>query len=143
MKIYLGSDHAGFELKEAIKEHLIKKGYIIEDLGTHSNERANYADYGHSVGKAVSKNPEVDKGVIICGTGIGISIAANRHPNVRAARCTSVDDAMITRMHNDANILAMGERSTKKELALKMVDIFFETKFEGGRHIDRIKSIEC
>ncbi|STO31449.1 Ribose-5-phosphate isomerase B [Fusobacterium necrogenes] len=141
MKIALGADHGGFELKEKIKVHLFKKGYEILDLGTNSTSSVDYPRFGHAVGYAVS-NKNVDYGIVICGTGIGISIAANKIPGVRAALCTNTTMARLTREHNDANVLALGARIIGDVLAFEMVDIFLTTNFEGGRHSSRVNSIE-
>ena len=137
MKIALGADHGGFELKEKIKSHLLEKGYEVLDLGTNSTASVDYPKFGHAV-----VNKDADYGIVVCGTGIGISIAANKVPGVRAALCTNTTMARLTREHNDANVLAMGGRIVGDVLALEMVDIFLSTKFEGGRHTNRINSIE-
>ncbi|WP_300330128.1 ribose 5-phosphate isomerase B [Fusobacterium sp.] len=141
MKIAVGCDHGGFELKEKVKAHLEGKGYEVLDLGCYSTESVNYPVYGKAVGRAVA-NKEVDYGIVICGTGIGISIAANKVKGVRAALCMNTTMARLTREHNDANILAFGARMVGDVLALEMVDTFLNTKFEGGRHIARIEMIE-
>ena len=134
MKIALGADHGGFELKEKIKSHLLEKGYEVLDLGTNSTASVDYPKF--------VVNKDADYGIVVCGTGIGISIAANKVPGVRAALCTNTTMARLTREHNDANVLAMGGRIVGDVLALEMVDIFLSTKFEGGRHTNRINSIE-
>ena len=141
MKIALGADHGGFELKEKVKKHLLEKNIEVVDFGTHSTESVDYPQFGHAVGHAVA-NKEVDFGIIVCGTGIGISLAANKVPGVRAALCTNTTMAKLTREHNDANILAMGGRIVGDVLALEMVDIFLSTEFAGGRHQKRIDAIE-
>ena len=141
MKIALGADHGGFELKEKVKKHLLEKNIEVIDFGTHSTESVDYPQFGHAVGHAVA-NKEVDFGIIVCGTGIGISLAANKVPGVRAALCTNTTMARLTREHNDANILAMGGRIVGDVLALEMVDIFLSTEFAGGRHQKRIDAIE-
>lgn len=141
MKIAVGCDHGGFELKEKVKAHLEGKGYEVLDLGCHSTESVNYPVYGKAVGKAVA-NKEADYGVVICGTGIGISIAANKVKGVRAALCMNTTMARLTREHNNANILAFGARMVGDVLALEMVDTFLNTAFEGGRHIARVEMIE-
>ena len=140
MKIGIGCDHAGFEVKEIVKEYL-SKTYSILDFGTNSNDSVDYPEYGHKVGNAVSTS-EVDYGIVICGSGIGISIAANKIKNVRAALCASVEHAIMSRKHNDANILALGARMTKESTVLKIVDAWINTDFEGGRHQNRINKIE-
>lgn len=141
MKIAVGCDHGGFELKEKVKAHLEGKGYEVLDLGCHSTESVNYPVYGKAVGKAVASK-EADYGIVICGTGIGISIAANKVKGVRAALCMNTTMARLTREHNDANILAFGARMVGDVLALEMVDTFLNTKFEGGRHTARVEMIE-
>lgn len=141
MKIALGADHGGFELKEKVKKHLLEKNIEVVDFGTHSTESVDYPQFGHAVGHAVA-NKEVNFGIIVCGTGIGISLAANKVPGVRAALCTNTTMARLTREHNDANILAMGGRIVGDVLALEMVDIFLSTEFASGRHQKRIDAIE-
>lgn len=141
MKIALGADHGGFELKEKVKTHLIKKGYEVLDLGTNSTDSVDYPEFGHAVGHAVV-DKKVEFGIVVCGTGIGISIAANKVPGVRAALCTNTTMARLTREHNNANILAMGGRIIGDVLALEMVDTFLDTEFQGGRHENRINKIE-
>ncbi|MCP4337287.1 MAG: ribose 5-phosphate isomerase B [Mycoplasma sp.] len=141
MKILLASDHAGFALKKAIEEHLKNKGFEIEDLGTKTPERANYASYGLRLGEAIHEG-KAPFGVIVCGSGIGISIAANRFKGVRAARVFDVEDAKLTRQHNDANVIALGERLLDKEEAIKMVDAFLAEPFEGGRHQERVATLD-
>lgn len=141
MKIALGCDHGGYELKEKVKSHLEKKGYEVLDLGCHSTESVNYPVYGKAVGEAVAKK-EADYGVVICGTGIGISIAANKVKGVRAALCMNTTMARLTREHNDANVLAFGARMVGDVLAFEMVDTFLTTAFEGGRHVARVEMLE-
>ncbi|WP_320046557.1 ribose 5-phosphate isomerase B [uncultured Ilyobacter sp.] len=141
MIIALGADHGGFQLKEKIKEHLIEKGHEILDLGAHSKESVDYPEFGRAVGEAVL-DKKAECGIIVCGTGIGISIAANRIKGVRAALCTDTTMARLTRQHNDANVLALGARIIGDVLALDIVDTFLSTEFEGGRHAVRIGKIE-
>lgn len=141
-KIALGADHGGYALKEVIKKHLLEAGYAIEDLGTRSTESVDYPKYGKLVAQAVIEK-KVDCGILVCGTGIGISIAANKVPGVRAALCTDVTMAKLTRQHNDANILALGGRIIGDVVALEIVDTFLKTDFEGGRHSRRVEAIEC
>ncbi|MEG0004957.1 MAG: ribose 5-phosphate isomerase B [Clostridium sp.] len=141
MKIALGSDHGGFNLKKLIIEHLESKGIEFEDLGCHSLESCDYPVYGYKVAKAVA-NKEFDFGILVCGTGIGISIAANKVPGIRAAHCTDSFTARATRQHNNSNILALGERITGPSIALDIVDAFLETSFEGGRHEKRVNMID-
>lgn len=141
MKIALGCDHGGYELKEIVKKHLLEKGYEILDLGCYSTESVNYPIYGKAVGEAVVKK-DADYGIVICGTGIGISIAANKVKGVRAALCMNTTMARLTREHNDANVLAFGARMVGDVLALEMVDTFLTTDFAGGRHTARVEMLE-
>ncbi len=138
--IALGSDHGGYALKQEIMKHLDEKGLEYKDYGTYSEESCDYPVYGAAVGRAVAAG-ECDRGILICGTGIGISIAANKIEGVRAANCTDCYMAEMTRRHNDANILALGARVLGSGLALKIVDTFLETGFEGGRHAKRVALI--
>ncbi len=138
--IAIGSDHGGFALKQEIMKHLDEKGLAYKDFGTYSEESCDYPTYGAAVGRAVVSG-ECDRGIIICGTGIGISIAANKIEGVRAANCTDCYMAEMTRRHNDANVLALGARVLGSGLALKIVDTFLDTDFEGGRHARRIAQI--
>ena len=138
MKISIGSDHAGFELKQKIIEKY--PSFKFDDCGTFSNKSVDYPDFGHKVAKSVLNN-NVDYGIVVCGSGIGISIAANRNKGIRAALCTSVEHAKLSRLHNDANILALGSRLTNEKDIYSIIDIFLSTTFEGGRHSDRIKKI--
>ena len=140
--IAIGSDHGGFELKEAIKKHLDKRGFEYKDYGTYSTASCDYPTYGKLVAHAVADG-ECDRGIIICGTGIGISITANKVKGIRAALCGDCFSAEATRQHNDANILALGARVTAEGLALKIVDTFLDTEFSGDeRHMRRIACIE-
>lgn len=144
MKIALGSDHGGFELKETIKKFLLTEGYEIKDFGSNSTESCDYPDYALPVAEAVAKK-EFDFGILVCGTGIGISIAANKVPGIRAALCSDTFSAHATREHNDANILALGQRVVGEGLALDIVKTFLKTEFQGERHqkrIDKITEIE-
>ena len=141
MKIVVGSDHAGFELKEAVKAKLESEGYEIEDVGTYSTESTDYPKYGHAVGRKVAAG-EADRGIAICGTGIGINISCNKVPGIRAALVTSVFQAEMTKAHNDANVLCLGARVTDQDLAFEMIDTWLGTEFEGGRHLRRISEIE-
>ncbi|MDD6276450.1 MAG: ribose 5-phosphate isomerase B [Clostridia bacterium] len=147
MKIAVGADHGGFELKESIKKHLEELGgYEIVDYGTHSSDSVDYAEIAYKVGKAVTQDgDEKILGILCCGTGIGISIAANKVKGVRAACCSDTFSARYTRLHNDANILCMGGRVVGEGLANELVDAFLGSEFEGGRHqrrIDQITAIE-
>jgi ribose 5-phosphate isomerase B len=139
MKISIGSDHAGFELKQKIIEKY--PSFKFDDCGTFSNESVDYPDFGHKVANSVLSN-NVDCGIVVCGSGIGISIAANRNKGIRAALCTSTEHAKLSRLHNDANVLALGSRLTDEKDIYAIIDIFLATPFEGGRHSDRIKKID-
>uniref|UniRef100_A0A2P2IFS0 Ribose-5-phosphate isomerase n=1 Tax=Hirondellea gigas TaxID=1518452 RepID=A0A2P2IFS0_9CRUS len=141
MKIAIGSDHGGFELKEKVIKFLTKKGYEVLNLGCYSTESVDYPKYGKLVGKIVVEG-KADKGIVICGTGIGISIAANKISGVRAALCTNTTMARLTREHNNANVLSMGARMVGDILALEIVETFLNTEFEGGRHQKRIDQLE-
>jgi ribose 5-phosphate isomerase B len=140
MKIYIGSDHAGFELKEKVKHFLMDSQQEVIDKGCYSLERVDYSDYGHLVAEAVVGNDAI--GIIICGSGVGISIAANRHKGVRAANAWNAEIAKLARQHNDANILALPARFISETEAKEIVSTFLNEKFEGGRHLDRIKKID-
>ena len=136
--IAIGSDHAGYALKQAVMEHLKERGEEYRDFGTYSEESCDYPDFAEAVSQAIIKG-EADRGILICGTGIGISIAANRHKEIRAAVCGDCFSAEATRQHNDANILAMGARVVGEGLALKIVDTFLDTEFSNGaNHVRRI-----
>ena len=140
--IAIGSDHGGFELKQAIMAHLDKRGLEYKDFGTYDKASCDYPEYGKVVAHAVASG-EYERGIIICGTGIGISISANKVPGIRAALCTDCFMAEATRLHNDANILALGGRVVGEGLALKIVDTFLDTPFSNDeRHIRRISKIE-
>ena len=140
--IALGSDHGGFELKQEIMAHLTKRGLEFKDFGTYTPDSCDYPVYGRAVAKAVASG-ECERGIIICGTGIGISITANKIPGIRAALCTDCFSAEATRLHNDANILALGGRVVGPGLGLKIVDTFLDTPFSGEeRHARRISMIE-
>ena len=138
--IAIGSDHGGFELKQAIKNYLDEKGLAYKDFGTDSTDSCDYPIYGKAVAEAVAKG-ECDRGIVICGTGIGISISANKVKGIRAALCGDCYSAEYTRRHNDANVLALGARVLGEGLALKIVDTFLNTEFEGGRHARRVALI--
>ena len=139
-KIVLASDHAGFKLKENIKFYLRKKMNKVIDLGTNSTDSVDYPDYAHLLSKKMKKNNN-QFGILICGTGIGMDITANRHKNIRAALCYNVKSAKLSREHNNANVITLGARLTKKKVALKCVNVFLNTDFKGGRHLKRIKKI--
>ena len=141
MKIGIGSDHAGFDMKEFLKEELKKEGYEVKDYGPEVKKSVDYPDFAEKVAKGI-KNKEVKKGILICGTGIGISIAANRYPWIRAARACTTHDALLSREHNDANIIVLAGRIINNELALLMVKIFMETPFLKGRHLKRVNKLK-
>ena len=139
-KIFISSDHAGYKLKEQIKKRFSKK-FNFEDMGTNSSKiSVNYPDYAHKLCKKVSNNSK-NMGILVCGSGMGMSMAANRHKKIRAAVCYSVKNSKLSRLHNNANIITLGSRLTKKNTAFKCIDAFINTKFEGGRHKKRIKKI--
>ena len=141
MKIGIASDHGGFELKEYLKEYLKKSGIEVSDFGTNSEEPVDYQIYGERCARAVA-NGEVERGIVCCGTGIGISIAANKVAGIRCALCTDENMARLSRQHNNANVLALGGRTTSNEEAQKILDAWLITEFEGGRHQRRIDMIE-
>ena len=141
MIIALGSDHAAYELKEAIKAKMESEGHTIIDVGTYSPESTDYAKYGHAVGKAVASG-EAERGIAVCGSGIGISISCNKVPGIRAALCTTTEMGELSRRHNNANVLCMGARIISQELAFDIIDTWMTTDFEGGRHLRRINEIE-
>ena len=139
-KLFISSDHAGFNLKEKIIKNF-KKKYTFIDLGTDNAKfSVNYPDYAHKLCKKVSKNSN-NIGILVCGSGMGMSMAANRHKKIRAAVCYSVKNTKLSRLHNNANIITLGSRLTKKNIAFKCIETFINTKFEGGRHIRRVKKI--
>ena len=141
IKLAIGCDHAAYEEKQKIIEFLRKKDYQVIDLGTDSIKSVDYPKFAHSVAKMVASNA-ADKGILLCGSGIGISIAANKIRGIRAALCTSVEHAEMSRKHNDANILALGSRMTSEKDIFSIIDVWLSTEFEGGRHLDRINMIE-
>lgn len=141
MKIVVGCDHAAYELKEAIKEKLIKEGHDVIDVGCDSTESVDYPKYGHAVGRTVASG-EAERGIAVCGSGIGISIACNKVPGIRAALCTSVEMAEMCRRHNNANVVCMGARMISQELAFDIIDKWMTTDFEGGKHERRINELE-
>ncbi len=138
--IILASDHAGFKLKELIKNFLIKKRNKVLDLGTKNTEPVDYPDFAHRLSRKIGKKNK-QFGILVCGSGIGMGIAANRHKNIRAAICHNIKSAKLSRQHNNANVIAIGARLTKKNVALKCVSAFIKTDFSGGRHLRRIKKI--
>lgn len=139
-KLAIACDHGGFKLKEAIKKQFSDRIDFM-DLGVHSTDSVDYPEYGQALAKAII-NGEVERGILVCGTGIGISIAANRYPEIRAALCTNVTMAKLTRQHNDANVLALGERIVGELVALDIVEAFLETEYEGGRHARRVEKLQ-
>jgi ribose 5-phosphate isomerase B len=142
MKIAVGSDHAGFNLKEHVRAHVTAAGHEVADVGTGSPESVDYPDFAAKVARMVVRG-EAERGIIICGTGIGVSMTANRFRGVRAAACTSQFAAEMTRRHNDANVLCMGERIVTPAVAERIVDVFLSTPFEGGRHARRVAKIDA
>ena len=139
-KIFISSDHAGYKLKEFIKEYFDKKKITYNDLGPNNQNRVDYPDYAHKVAKKVKINKN-HVGILVCGSGMGMNMAANKHKNIRAAQCFNLKSSKLSRLHNDANIITLGSRLLSKNNALKCVSIFLSTKFEGGRHLKRIKKI--
>lgn len=141
-KIVLASDHAGFRLKEKIKEHLKNKGLDVKDLGTDSSDSVDYPDFGHKLAGEIESG-NFNYGISICGSANGINMTTNKHQGIRSAICWSEEIARLARLHNDANICSLPARFVEEKLALKMVDIFLNTDFEGGRHKRRIQKIAC
>ena len=139
-KIILASDHAGFKLKEEIKNFLIKKRKEILDLGTNNTDSVDYPDFAHRLSNEMKKNSK-QIGILVCGSGIGMDMVANRHKNIRAALCYSIKSTKLSRQHNNANVMTIGARLTTKNVALKCVNAFINTNFKGGRHLRRIKKI--
>jgi len=139
-KIFISSDHAGFKLKEAIKSYLSNKKLSFTDMGPYNDSRVDYPDFAHKVARKVKLNKN-NIGILICGSGMGMNIAANRHNNIRAAQCFNLNSTKLSRLHNDANIITLGSRLLTKKNALSCVGVFLDTKFEGGRHSKRIKKI--
>lgn len=141
MRVAIGSDHAGFEQKERLKVHLAEQGHEVLDLGTGTDASADYPDFALAVGRAVASG-EADYGVLVCGTGIGMAIAANKVAGVRAANVTDPEFARLARQHNDANVVAVSGRFVPEEVNREIVDVFLSTPFEGGRHARRVSKIE-
>jgi ribose 5-phosphate isomerase B len=139
-KICIASDHAGYNLKEQIKNHLINKYISIFDLGPFQNKSVDYPDYAKKLAKRI-KDKKSDIGILVCGSGTGMAISANKVKGIRAAVCYNQMSTRLSRQHNNANIIALGSRLTKKSLSLKLVEVFLKTKFEGGRHLRRVKKI--
>ena len=139
-KICIASDHGGYNLKESIKDFLISRNISIIDLGPYENKNVDYPDYAKKISKRI-KEKKSDVGILVCGSGTGMAITANKIKTIRAAVCYNIKSTRLSRQHNNANIIALGARLTKKNLSLNLVKIFLETKFEGGRHLRRIKKI--
>jgi ribose 5-phosphate isomerase B len=139
-KVCIASDHGGFNLKETIKDHLIKKNISIIDLGPFENKTVDYPDYAKKVANRI-KAKKSDVGILVCGSGTGMAISANKTKTIRAAVCYNANSTRLSREHNNANIISLGARLTSKKLSLKLVNIFLKTKFEGGRHIKRVNKI--
>ena len=139
-KIFISSDHAGYKLKELIKNNLKKKKLNYTDLGPNTDDKVDYPDYAHKVAKKIGTNRNYI-GILVCGSGTGMNITANKHKNIRAAQCFNLKSTKLSRLHNDANIITLGSRLLTKKNALNCVSVFLKTKFEGGRHIKRIKKI--
>jgi ribose 5-phosphate isomerase B len=138
--IFISSDHAGYNLKEQIKNKF-KKKYNFQDLGTNDSKiSVNYPDYAHKLCKKISHNNK-NIGILVCGSGMGMSMAANRHKKIRAAMCYSIKNTKLSRLHNNANIITLGSRLIKKNIAFKCIEVFLNTKFEGGRHKKRVRKI--
>ena len=138
--VCIASDHAGFDLKEDIKDHLINKKISIFDIGPYTEKSVDYPDYAKKLGNRI-KLGKSDVGILVCGSGTGMAISANKIKSIRAAVCYNLSSTRLSRQHNNANIIALGARLTKKKLSLKLVEIFLKTKFEGGRHLRRINKI--
>ena len=141
LPVALCSDHAGWATKQAVIAYLDKEGIPYKDFGTYNEESCDYPDFAHKAAAAVA-NGECDRGVVVCTTGIGVSIVANRHKGVRCALCSNTDQAKFTRLHNDANIIAFGQKYTTFDMAKLMLDVFLTTDYEGGRHARRVAKIE-
>lgn len=142
MKIAIGSDHAGFELKETIKTLLTNKNIEVQDFGTFSTDSVDYPDFAHPTAKAV-ENKEADLGILMCGSGNGVAMVANKYSDIRAAMAWNPELASLARQHNNANILVLPARYISQDLALQIVESFLESKFEGGRHEKRVDKISC
>jgi ribose 5-phosphate isomerase B len=142
MKIYLGNDHAGYDLKEQLKKKITSKGFEVEDVGAYSDESVDYPDFAHGVAERVEDNPG-SLGVLICGSGNGVAMAANKHRDIRAALCWKPELASLARQHNNANVLCLPARFISFGEAEDIVDAFLEATFEGGRHARRVDKISC
>ena len=139
-RVILASDHAGFKLKKVIKKFLIKKRKKVLDLGTKNNSSVDYPDYAHLLSRKMRRTQN-KFGILVCGSGIGMSMAANKHKNIRAALCYDIKSTKLSRKHNNANVMTIGARLIKKNIALKCVNAFLKTDFDGGRHLRRIRKI--
>jgi ribose 5-phosphate isomerase B len=140
LPLVIGSDHAGYEYKEIVKSYLLEDGWMVEDKGTYSLESTDYPDYAHPVATMVAEG-KASVGILLCGSGNGVCITANKHAHIRAALCWNVEVAALSRMHNDANVLCIPARFTTQEEAIEMTRIFLSTAFEGGRHERRVEKI--
>ncbi|MDC6465431.1 ribose 5-phosphate isomerase B [Pelagibacteraceae bacterium] len=138
-KILIASDHAGFRLKEHIKKFLKQKKKNFTDLGTKNTNSVDYPDYAHLLSKKIKKNNQI--GILVCGSGIGMYMTANKHKNIRAAHCYNIKSTKLSREHNNANVITLGARLTKKNVALRCISTFIKTNFKGGRHLSRVKKI--
>tara|TARA_Y100000591_G_C21775435_1_gene668013 strand:- start:323 stop:775 length:453 start_codon:yes stop_codon:yes gene_type:complete len=138
--VCIASDHAGYNLKEDIKNHLIDKNVSVFDLGPYNEQSVDYPDFAKKLANRI-KLKKSDMGILVCGSGTGMAISANKIKTIRAAVCYNLRSTTLSRQHNNANIIALGSRLTKKKLSLRLVDVFLKTKFEGGRHLKRIKKI--
>ena len=141
-KLAIGSDHAGFHYKSLVLDHLKNQGHQLEDFGTYGEDSVDYPDFAHPVASYVETNQE-SMGILICGSGNGVAMAANKHADIRAALCWTEDLARLAREHNNANVLCIPARFVSSDLALTMIDAFLSTPFEGGRHANRVKKIAC
>ena len=141
MKIAIGADHAGYDLKELVKQHLLDNEHHVLDFGTHGTASVDYPDYAHQLAQFIN-NQHAEKGILLCGSANGVAITANKHSGIRAAICWTNEIAELARMHNDANVICIPARYVSKELALEMVHTFLNTPFEGGRHQKRVNKIE-
>src|SRR5690554_6238787 len=142
MKVAIGSDHAGFEYKAKIIEYLKGKGIEVEDFGAFSTDSVDYTDFAHPVSESV-ENKNADYGILLCGSGQGVSMSANKHQGIRCALCWNSDIARLSRQHNNANIIAFPARFVAYEYAIEMIEVFFNTQYEGGRHEKRVNKISC
>lgn len=142
MKIAIGADHAGYDLKELVKQHLLDNAHHVLDFGTHGTASVDYPDYAHPTANAV-ETAQAEMGILICGSANGVAITANKHAGIRAALCWLPKIAQLARQHNNANIICIPARFVSTQMALDMVDVFLSTPFEGGRHANRVAKIDC